>query len=273
MNGHHRLLIGAAEQADPGAALHPAGAEGRRCGTTAFNYDGLSTAAVESLRNSAEAIRSIRRQAIADVGAHLLAAKELLPHGSFAGWAQVELGMGLRSAERYMRAAQFLAGKPDTVSHLPHAIIYKLSAPSAPATVVQGVVAAAEAGAPLSVHEIEDRLLESAAVERELQTTMQNRGVSRDKAKKLLDQKQEREKRRAAALAEEQAEEERAKERAKREILAPLVDQVATALASSGPAVLEALRADQWSFCLLLRDRLTADAAGRLGLRPADEKA
>ena len=89
----------------------------------------------------AAAARGIMRSSIRDLGALLREAKALLPHGKFEGWARRELGVSLRSAENYMAASAFLEGKPETVSHLPPSVIYKLAAPSAPPELVADVVA------------------------------------------------------------------------------------------------------------------------------------
>src|SRR4051794_3259018 len=111
-----------------------------------FDYTALPQGTADALRQSVAAIKSIQRGAVSDVGGHLTAAREILEHGMFSAWVEAEFRMTVRSAERYMLAANFLAGKPDTVSLLPLSVIFALSAPTAPLSVVDEVVIAAERG-------------------------------------------------------------------------------------------------------------------------------
>ncbi len=99
-----------------------------------------------------------------DVGRQLAMVKKLLPHGQFTAWAEAELGMTARTAQNLMVAAAFVEGKPDSVSHLPVTVLYRLGAASAP-ELIEEVVTTAEAGAPLDVRLIKERL-ETARLER-----------------------------------------------------------------------------------------------------------
>lgn len=139
----------------PANALVPFTPTGR------FSYADLPPDAARVASAAADAIRNVQTAAIREVGEHLLQAKAALPHGSFTAWAEVELGINPRSARRYMQAATWLEGKTATVSVLPPAVLYALSAPSAPAEVVQAVVDAATAGETLDAGHIE-RQLEAA---------------------------------------------------------------------------------------------------------------
>lgn len=78
--------------------------------------------------------------------------------GEFTFWVNAEFNWTLRTAQRYMSAAKFLAGKATCMSLLPAHLIYRISAPSADPEIVQDVVEAAEAGTPLAPKEIEGRL-------------------------------------------------------------------------------------------------------------------
>jgi hypothetical protein len=97
--------------------------------------------------------------AIAKIGNSLIAARTLLVRqGEFTFWVNAEFNWTLRTAQRYMSAAKFLAGKATCMSLLPAHLIYRISAPSADPEIVQDVVEAAEAGTPLAPKEIEGRL-------------------------------------------------------------------------------------------------------------------
>lgn len=150
-----------------------------------FQYSGLPAETADRLRQSVAAIRSIQRSAVADVGNHPIAAKEMLEHGAFSAWAEAELGMTLRSAEKYMNAARFLADNTETVSFLPPTVIYALAAPTAPPAVVNEVVVAAEAGkmpapmeimAALSAAKEAERIANAAAVKTPEQLAKERKG-------------------------------------------------------------------------------------------------
>jgi hypothetical protein len=152
----------------------------------------------ETLRQAVTTIRTIQRSAIADVGNHLIAAKDLLDHGQFGAWAAVELGMTVRSAERYMQAARVLEGKPTQVSYLPAALIYRLAAPSAPAHVVEQTVAEISIGIMPKPREIVQRLSEAveAARRSEAEATKSPEKIARER--KARESRTKREARKAA---------------------------------------------------------------------------
>ena len=79
-------------------------------------------------------------------GLALLDAKQQLDHGQFHGWVLSQCGFSIRTAERYMRAAEFLEDKYDTVSHLQPSTIYRLSAKNMPASVIEQVLAQRTSG-------------------------------------------------------------------------------------------------------------------------------
>jgi Protein of unknown function (DUF3102) len=148
-----------------------------------------------ALRNAAHAIKNIQRSAIYDLGRHLLDAKKLLEHGQFLRWAAAELGMKSRTAQRAMGAARFMEGKSDTVTLLPAAAIYALSAPSAPAAARDAIVAELENSTPLPVHEINNRLDSGRAGEREIQQELaraqsKEQRLTRAEAKDLVAKQQ-----------------------------------------------------------------------------------
>lgn len=132
---------------------------------TGFDYNSIAAAEVrDELKRLAERARTLYRRTAVELGTILIAAKKLVPYGTFETWAGMELSIEERSAQRYMRVAAFCYGKPVTLSLLPLSVLYRLTAPSAPPAVVeiaQAVVRAAEAGTPLADAEIKDRLAEA----------------------------------------------------------------------------------------------------------------
>jgi hypothetical protein len=123
-----------------------------------FDYGTLDPEAAGIVRGAAERIRATMARTVPEIGRELLRAKGVLPYGRFTAWAEAEVGMNARTAEHYMQTARFLDGKPESVSVLPPTVLYALSAPTAPAELVQEVVAAVEAGEPLPAPVVKQRL-------------------------------------------------------------------------------------------------------------------
>lgn len=68
------------------------------------------------LHEIAERIRArIRRTAmdIIETGQDLIQAKQALGHGKFGEWIEAEFNMSLRTAQNYMRAAEWAEGKSE----------------------------------------------------------------------------------------------------------------------------------------------------------------
>jgi hypothetical protein len=216
----------------------------------AFDYGALDAEKAQALRNAAHAIKNIQRSAIYDLGRHLLDAKKLLEHGQFLRWAAAELGMKSRTAQRAMGAARFMEGKSDTVTLLPAAAIYELSAPSAPAAARDAIVAELENGTPLPVHEINDRLDSARAEERQIQqelarTQAKEQRLTRAEAKDLVAKQQaERE---AVAEKNRLLRDARAREDADRiERMKPVLRDFAKTLTDQNLADLLEMLKDEW---------------------------
>jgi hypothetical protein len=229
-------------------------------GVVGFNYSTLPAEAAERARRAADGIRRAQRASVQEIGRHLSAAKEALPHGSFTPWAVAELGMTARTAQRYMQAAAFLDGKPDTVSLLPPTLIYDLAAPSTPAEVVQQVVDAAERGAPLPPAEIEKRLGAAKDAAREAEAAAKaaarllrkNPGLSAKEAKAHAAKLREQRERRQEAAAEQSRREAEAREARLRAVVA----DVAPLCRPHAAALRAALSEDSYTFAKMLRTAL-----------------
>jgi hypothetical protein len=115
----------------------------------AYDYAALSSDTADLARRTAEKIRRhqqrISREVI-EVGAGLIGVKNALGHGRFGKWLTIETGWSIRTAQRYMRAAEVFGPKCDTVSFLPPATVYLLSARSTPETIVGEVIDRLENG-------------------------------------------------------------------------------------------------------------------------------
>jgi hypothetical protein len=150
-----------------------------------FDYAALPVASATSLREQAARIRELVKTAtgaIIDVGLRLQAVKDLkLDHGQFGDWVEAECGFTLRSAERYMRAAEFARGKNHTVSILPAKTLYLISSKSAAPEVVEEVLARAATGsapAPGDVKRMMDEVNLQRRVERDANRKKERRSAA-----------------------------------------------------------------------------------------------
>lgn len=111
-----------------------------------FDYSAIDIDCREDVQEAALDIQASTRKAqenILTVGKRLTEVKELLPHGQFKEWCQVEFGMEPRTAQRMMSVYERFGGKSDTVTLFTDSALYLLSAPSTPDAAVE--VAAREA--------------------------------------------------------------------------------------------------------------------------------
>lgn len=183
-----------------------------------FDYGDLSKADAADLRKSAARIRNRAKsfvQSIIETGRDLIAAKEKLEHKLFTPWVEKELGLHIRSAQRFMAAAQWAEDKSDTVSLLSPSTIYLLAAKSAPQDAVNAIVAKAEAG-ELVPESVAKKMLDDAVEHRrQAEIKSQRKQPSMSKAavqrREKLQKKEEAEKQKrveeAEAIAQELIEE------------------------------------------------------------------
>lgn len=119
------------------------------------------------LHQIAQRIRARTAAAVIETGRDLLAVKARLDHGDFTAWVTTECGITLRSAQRYMSAAEWTEDKNDTVSLLPPTVIYLLASKSTPAGIKDRVVADVEAGKPVDVRAVEAEVKDARAAARD----------------------------------------------------------------------------------------------------------
>jgi hypothetical protein len=118
-----------------------------------FDYGDVPADTAAVLRAQASRIRTMVRsttETIIQVGNDLIAVKQTIGHGKFRDWIEAECGFSVRSAENYIKAAEFAEGKSATVAFLQPATVYRLAAKSTPAVLVQNVMRRAESGEVVS---------------------------------------------------------------------------------------------------------------------------
>lgn len=108
-----------------------------------FDYAALDVDTRAFVQEKARAIHTRLKRTAEDViaiGLDLLEVKNKLGHGQFIGWLNSEFDLTRQSAANFMRVAErFGKSECKTVLHLPIRILYELSSPSTPETVIDMV--------------------------------------------------------------------------------------------------------------------------------------
>ena len=134
-----RAIVGTAAQTAVAAENEPNN-------LSRFDYASVPRSVASFLRGESERIRRQYNHSIVQIGKALLGTKRYLSHGSFIVWVEAEVGMPARTAQAYMRVAQWASDKSASVAHLPPAVLYLLSASSTPPSFARDVIERADAG-------------------------------------------------------------------------------------------------------------------------------
>jgi hypothetical protein len=112
-----------------------------------FDYSSVPSPVANFLKGQADRIRRQCVTSIIQIGKALLEAKRHLSHGAFLLWVEREVCMPVRTAQAYMRVAQWASAKKNAiVAHLSPTMLYLLSAPSTPDNFVTDILTRVEAG-------------------------------------------------------------------------------------------------------------------------------
>lgn len=120
---------------------------------TGFDYTAVAAGVRKDLQQFAADIKTMTKRAARDVldtGKLLLAAKEMLPHGQFQDWVEIEFGMEKHTAERFMNVARQFKSNNLSLLNYATSALYALSAPSVPEEARQEAQALAETGATVT---------------------------------------------------------------------------------------------------------------------------
>ena len=93
---------------------------------------------------------------IIEIGRELTAVKTELPHGQFLPWIAAEFEMSERTAYNFMDVSSKFGDKLATVANLQPKILYALSAPSTPDSVIDKAIEKAESGEKVTVSDVKD---------------------------------------------------------------------------------------------------------------------
>jgi Protein of unknown function (DUF3102) len=145
-----------------------------------FDYDSVPPEVKKFLQGQAERIRRQASTSIIQIGRALINAKRYLSHGAFIIWVENEAWIPARTAQVYMRIAEWVSGKNAAAAHLPPSVLQLLSAPSTPKEFVDGVLARFDAGEPIIPSVVRRDLKVLRQAQRETLQKMTSSSVSRD---------------------------------------------------------------------------------------------
>lgn len=121
-----------------------------------FDYSTLSEGLAEEARQVAAKIKAGWGGTILHTGRQLKVMKEKLEHGRFHQWVAAEFGWNEKAVQRYLNAFEAFGSESDILSVLSVSAIYKLAAPSTPASIREEIVARAAAGERFAVAEVHE---------------------------------------------------------------------------------------------------------------------
>ena len=145
---------------------------------TPFAYSDLSVTEAAELQAVTARIKDRLVRQVSDIietGRDLLDVKSKLQHGQFESWLNLSFNMTMRTSQKYMRAAEWIADKSELNSHLTPNTIYLLSAPSTPEGVHEQVVERIEKGLPADPEYVRHVVLDAKIREREAKKSKEKR--------------------------------------------------------------------------------------------------
>ena len=136
-----------------------------------FTYTDLPAPAAAEIEAATTRIKDRLIRQVTDIietGRDLQEVKGKLEHGQFEPWLNTEFNMTTRTAQKYMRAAEYFVDKRELSSHLTPNTIYLLSAKNTPKGVHEQVVERLEGGLPAEPDYVRHVVHEAKLREREV---------------------------------------------------------------------------------------------------------
>ena len=134
-----------------------------------YDYALLPTEHREAVRRSARIIKPLLKRTAEDIfiiGGELRGVKEMLPHGRYTEWLEVEFGLSERMAQHFVNVRERLGPKSEKFSVLPPSTLYLLAAPSTPDQAIVLVEARIDAGDRVSVAHVQRTIAEQKRLAR-----------------------------------------------------------------------------------------------------------
>ena len=150
---------------------------------TPFAYGDLPAPIAAELQAVTSRIKDRLIRQVTDIietGRDLIEVKSKLDHGQFQSWLNLSFNMTVRTAQKYMQAAEWMADKSELSSHLTPNTIYLLSAPTTPEAAQRQVLGGLEAGKVVNHREVCETVREVKHQEREAK---KNKGETRAERK------------------------------------------------------------------------------------------
>jgi hypothetical protein len=135
-----------------------------------YDYAQLPTEHREAVRRSARIIKPLLKRTAEDIfiiGGELRAVKEMLPHGRYTEWLEVEFGLSERMAQHFVNVRERLGPKSEKFSVLPPSTLYLLAAPSTPDQAITIVEERIDAGDRVSVAHVQRTIAEQKKLVRQ----------------------------------------------------------------------------------------------------------
>lgn len=142
---------------------------GNRLSETDFDYATVPVKNVSEINRLVSRIKAAHKrhlEAVYEIGADLLRAKDLLGHGNFLAWLQAEFRWSDRTANNYMSIARFFQGKSANFADLDVGTAAALASRSTPAEIRNEFLGRADAGEIITRDEIKQRLAAAKEAQR-----------------------------------------------------------------------------------------------------------
>jgi hypothetical protein len=136
-------------------------ARGNGLRETDFDYAAVPVENVAEINKLVLRIKASHKrhlEAVYEIGADLLRAKELLGHGNFLPWLQAEFRWSDRTANNYMSIARFFQGKSANFADLDVGTAAALASRSTPVEIRKELLGRADAGEIITRDEVNERL-------------------------------------------------------------------------------------------------------------------
>jgi hypothetical protein len=128
-----------------------------------YDYTQLPSEHREAVRRSARIIKPLLKRTAEDIftiGGELRGVKDMLPHGRYTEWLEVEFGLSERMAQHFVNVRERLGPKSEKFSVLPPSTLYMLAAPSTPDEAIVIVEERIDAGDRMSVAHVQRTIAE-----------------------------------------------------------------------------------------------------------------
>lgn len=126
--------------------------------SSCFDYNDTPPSVANFLKGQADRIRRYTAKCIITIGKDLLAAKHYLSHGAFIRWVESEVGIPARTAQGYMKVAEWAADKHADVTQLPPSVLYILSRSKTPKEFADNIFKRLEAGEHIALADLRGEL-------------------------------------------------------------------------------------------------------------------